>query len=540
MITTEKKQQLQTYFIPFDEIPQLSSRDKAYANSDKALRPFYKYEVNIESFAQVIEDKKQKPVNRSVLVEVLKEQYEDLATTKMVEQNIAALEGKNTFTLITAHQPSLFTGPLYYIYKIISTINLAKKLNVHYPNYYFVPVFITGGEDHDFEEVQYAYLFNKKLLWESGERGSVGKMRTASILPVLEDLNNILGNSPNAQYLYQLMKKAHTSHELYADATIDLVNELFKKEGLVVVNMSHPQLKRLFIPIIKEELLQQPSQALVETSIQELEKAGFGGQATPRSINFFYLREQIRARFILENGIYKVLNTDYTFTKEELLKELEKHPERFSPNVVMRPLFQEYIMPNLAYIGGGGELAYWMERQSQFAHFGVNFPMLIRRNSVVWIDKGNSKKMDKLGLSLRDIFEDVEVLIKRYVQANTDNELSLKEQKIALRKIYDEVIDKAKAIDSTLVKTVKAEQSKQFNSLNVLEAKLLRAEKQRYDIAINQIRSLIGKLFPSNGLQERHDNFMSLYLKYGEVFFDTLKENLDVLDRRMVVIMENE
>lgn len=270
------KQPFQTHLIPFAEIPQLSGRDKAYADTNAALRPFYKYEVNLEAFAEVIEDKKQNPVNRAVLEDVLKTQYSQLDTTKVVQDNISALANENTFTLITAHQPSLFTGPLYYIYKIISTINLAKKLNEHYADYRFVPVFITGGEDHDFEEVQYTWLFNKKLVWESGESGSVGKMKTATLAPVLAELKDILGNSPNAQHIYELLEKAYTQHKLYADATIQLVNELFKNEGLVVINMSDAQLKRLFIPIIQEEILEQPSQPLVEATIEELEKAGFG------------------------------------------------------------------------------------------------------------------------------------------------------------------------------------------------------------------------------------------------------------------------
>ncbi|MEM8907956.1 MAG: bacillithiol biosynthesis BshC, partial [Bacteroidota bacterium] len=171
---------MQVYKIPFSDVPQLSARDKAYAAEHEGLRAFYKYPVSIEAFAQVIKDKQATPTDRTLLVNVLKEQYAQLSVEPAVQANIKQLADAQTFTLTTAHQPSLLTGPLYYIYKIISTINLAKRLRDFYPDYHFVPVFITGGEDHDFEEVQNAHLFNRTLTWENTETGSVGLMKTDS------------------------------------------------------------------------------------------------------------------------------------------------------------------------------------------------------------------------------------------------------------------------------------------------------------------------------------------------------------------------
>ncbi len=160
--------------IPFEQVPQLAFKDMAYANADPRLRPFYKYDVSLEAFGQVIEDKKSNTTNRAVLVEVLREQYKSFKINDKVQQNIESLLNENTFTVVTAHQPVLFTGPLFYIYKIISTINLAEQLNNHYPNYHFVPFFINGGEDHDFEEVNNATVFNKKIEWRAKKVRSVG------------------------------------------------------------------------------------------------------------------------------------------------------------------------------------------------------------------------------------------------------------------------------------------------------------------------------------------------------------------------------
>ena len=524
---------------PFDQIPQFSQKDIAYATGHQALRPFFKYEVDLHSFHQVIRDKKADHTDRETLVRVLREQYARLETSDAVRKNIDALSLSSTFTVVTAHQPSLFTGPLYYLYKIFSAINLSEQINDKYPAHHIVPVFINGGEDHDFGEVNHAHIFGRTLTWENDENGPVGMMRTDTLRPVLDELKDVLGNSDKAQHIFPLIEQAYTSHGRYGEATNHLVNALFKDYGLVVLNMSHPDLKRLFIPIMKEELVEQASRQFVEATTAGLEAAGFSGQAYAREINLFYLGDQMRNRIELEGGTYRIVDTDISFSRDELLHELEAHPERFSPNVVMRPLYQETVLPNLAYIGGGGELAYWLERQTQFEHFNLNYPMLVRRNSALFIDQSSSKRMEKLGLTVDDLFEDVEVLVKRYVRDNTENELSLDEEKRRLQEIFDAVIEKAQEIDKTLVKSTKSEQAKVMNSIETLESKLMRAEKSRHDIAINQIRSLKEKLFPQNGLQERYDNFLTFFTRYGDEFFDLLKANLDPLKEGMVVFRDN-
>ncbi|MCB0584709.1 MAG: bacillithiol biosynthesis cysteine-adding enzyme BshC [Phaeodactylibacter sp.] len=526
--------------LPFSQVPYLSKRDQSYTMGAPELRPFYRYDTERSSFAQAIEDKKKDNTDRKTLVETLREQYSNLETSQPVKDNIESLLKENTFTLVTAHQPSLFTGPLYYIYKIISTINLAETLREQYPGYNFVPVFISGGEDHDFEEVNHLHLFGKSITWENEESGPVGTMKTDTLQPVLEEVREVLGNSERAEELYALLRESVEGHSRYADTARHLANALFKDYGLVIIDMSDARLKKLFVPFIKEEILNQPSKALVEATVARLEEAGFSEQAYPREINFFYLGPELRLRerIVLEDGTYKVLNTDYAFREEELVAEIEKHPERFSPNVVMRPIYQELVLPNLAYIGGGGELAYWLERKSQFEHFGINYPMLVRRNSVLFIDQGNAKRMEKLELSVEQLFGDIEALIKEYVRENTENEISLADEKAQLNALVKGIEEKAREVDPTLVKTAAAEGQKMVNSLEQLESKLMRAEKQRHDIAINQMRTLKDKLFPGNGLQERYDNFMMYYLKYGQEFFDILKKELDPMDKRFTVIID--
>lgn len=530
---------IQVEKIPFEAFPQLSKKDIAYYNEHSNLRPFYKYPVNLKAFNEVIKDKQKDATNRALLIEALTEQYKNINLNTAVQANINALADENTFTVITAHQPSLFTGPLYYIYKIISIINLAETLNEHYNDYRFVPVFVTGGEDHDFEEVNHARIFNNVLTWKNDESGSVGMMQTQSLSNVLAELKNILGNSENAEAIYNLIHTAYTKNETYALGTIEMVHELFKEYGLVVCSMNNTLMKGAFKNIIKKEVLEQVNQPILEEAHQALIEAGFSGQSHARKINFFYLRDQLRKRIVFENNQFKVLDTDFTFSPTEMEEEINKHPERFSPNVIMRPLYQERIFPNLAYIGGGGELAYWLERKKQFEYFGLNFPMLIRRNSVLWIDKGNKNRMDKLGVDLKFLLQDTHAMEKAYVKENTETELSLKEEKKQISEIFNKIAEHTKAIDPTLVKTVKAEMANHLKSVSQLEGRLIKAEKQRHEITINQLNTLQERLFPSKSLQERKDNFIPFYLKHGRNYFNILKKYLHPLEKGLVVISEN-
>lgn len=410
---------MQVLHFPFEELSEFAQRDLAYVNQHADLRDFYQYEPNLAAFEQVIQDKSKSELDRQLLVDNLKAQYADFQPNAKVKAQIESLTDERTFTVVTAHQPSLFTGPLYFIYKIFSAINLAEELNERYTDYHIVPIFITGGEDHDFEEINHTHIFGKKIEWENEESGSVGRMKTETLKEALAQLKDILGDSENAQSLYQKVESAYTKFDTYGKATRYLVHQLFQDYGLVVMNMDEADLKRAFIPYIKKEVFEQPSQALIQATQERLAAKGFDSQAHPRAINFFYLQDQMRSRIVLENEVYKVLDSDLQFSRSEMEEEIEKHPERFSPNVVMRPIYQELILPNLAYIGGGGELSYWQERLGQFKHFGVNFPMLVRRNSVLWVDKGNANRLAKVELKVSDLFGDTHALVKEYVKNNT-------------------------------------------------------------------------------------------------------------------------
>ena len=525
--------------LPFSQVPQLSKADIAYATSDERLTPFYAYPPRLDSFDQIILEKEGKAYPRAELVNALKRQYQTLPVQAQVDQNIAALSQRNTFTIVTAHQPSLFLGPLYFVYKALTAINLAEAVEARTGGKHrIVPVFVLGSEDHDIEEVNKVNLFGKQLVWQPNETGPVGSMRTTSLRPALEELRTILGEGDAARALFERVEKCY-QQPTFAEATQALLHEFFGRFGLVVLNMNDAELKRIFIPILKAELSGQPAFRLVNETIGQLTELGFKAQASPREINLFYLSPGKRERIVLEDESYKVLNTKLSFSKAEIMEEVENHPERFSPNVVLRPLFQEMVLPNLAYVGGGGELAYWLERKSLFQHFGIPFPILVRRHSVMWLDRDAGKKLVKFGFSPAQFFGDTDALIRSFVDQNAAGEVSLALEIKALKSVFEQVAAKALAIDPTLEKAVLAESVKAVGGLEQWQGRLLRSEKQKHETTINQLRGLKEKLFPAAGLQERHENFLPYIMKYGDGFLETLKENFAPFDPGFLILEED-
>ncbi|MGB1205537.1 MAG: bacillithiol biosynthesis cysteine-adding enzyme BshC [Chitinophagales bacterium] len=511
-----------------------------YLSENENLKPFYQYDVEIESFAKIIAAKQKNNIcNRAVLADVLQKQYAHLAKNPLVEQNIQLLADEKTFVIVTGHQTNLFTGHLYFFYKIVSCINLCKQLKAFYPAYNFVPIYWMGSEDHDFEEINHVHLFRKTLTWQQQQKGATGRINTATLQSLFEELKPLLGDSENAKKLYDLLEAAYLKQENLGKATQYLVNELFGKYGLVILDQDSKILKSVFSEKIKEELLQQTAFEAVNQTNKALEKADYHQQAYIRNINYFYLTDTLRERIEFDGeDTYRILNTDLKFSQAEILAELEKYPERFSPNVILRPLYQQFVLPCLAYIGGGGETAYWLQLKAMFEAFEVPFPMLILRNSVLWIDKNATKKMKQIGLTKKDLFRNTEKLVVEYVQANSDFKLDLFAQKKQLKDTFEEILEKALQIDGGLRSSVVGEMTKLNKSIERLETKLLRAEKRKFETATQQIRNIKSRLFPNESLQERHDNFIPFYLKYGDGFAAHLIEYLEPLRKSFLILSE--
>lgn len=515
--------------VDFESTNQFSKIFTDYIGNENQLQPFYDKPPALDSFKSQIKEKQFPETNRKILCQALEKQYHSLSPHDAVINNIKALDNSNTYTITTGHQLNIFTGPLYFIYKIVSVINTCKELKKAYPDYNFVPIYWMASEDHDFDEISYFRLNGKNIQWKTDQTGAVGRMNP-------KELKSILDTTPGIPTFF---KDAYLKHKSLADAVRAYVNHLFENEGLVVLDGDDIQLKGLFSSIIKDDLMSHQANDLVNSQSEQLDGAGYKCQVFPREINFFYLKDGLRERIVKEAGAYKVLETEISFTEDELQKELESHPERFSPNVIMRPLYQEVILPNLAYFGGPGELAYWFQLKTVFEHYDTPFPILIPRNFALVIPKHIQRKMQKAGCDFMDVFTPRHELLKKLALKNANQEVELNGQKNDILSLFEQIKTQAAAIDPTLAPHVEAQQTKTANKLDTIQKKFIRAEKKKQADRMRQTEDILDFLFPNGVLQERADNFLNFYL-LNDNFIKELLDLLDPFDLRFNVILDGE
>ena len=505
--------------VSLSDTKQFSKLIINYINGDESLRKFYTYTPHITSFQQAIEDKSKEGINRKVLVEALHKQYLQ-SGIKDKSSTINLLLSEKTFTVCTGHQLCLFTGPLYFIYKIITTINLAEELKKTYPTYEFVPVYWMASEDHDFEEISSINIFNKQITWNlPSAKGGVGRLSTESLAPLLDELKLILGDTPNATELIALFTNAYLGQKNLADATRVLVHHLFEAYPLIVLDADDANLKNEFLHIMKDDIEHQTNFSLVNQSIEALKKEGFSAQVNPREINVFRMSNDNRTR--IESSTEENLNL---------------RDEEYSPNVVLRPLYQQKILPNLAYVGGPGEIAYWLEYKAMFDHHRILFPVLIPRNFALMLEEKPMNQFYKLGFETKDLFKEIDELIKEFITKITSDDISLKLEEDKIMVTYQDIISKVTKIDTTLKGAVEAEMQKAINSFKLIESKLIKAEKQKQEINLNQLKKVKEKFFPTGNLQERHDNFIPFYLKSGKNLITDLKETFNPFEFKMYLL----
>ncbi|HVI47104.1 MAG TPA: bacillithiol biosynthesis cysteine-adding enzyme BshC [Chitinophaga sp.] len=502
---------------------------------DQKIRPFYTYSPVHPDFTAAMKARQSFDTPRAALADALHAQYEPLETVKAVKDNIDSLLLPNTFTVCTAHQPNIFTGYLYFVYKILQTIKLCSALKEQYPQHNFVPVYYMGSEDNDLDELGSIYLEGKTLTWKTNQEGAVGRMKPEGLVLLVNQIKDALGFAPHGEELMELLHKAYLEHSNIQDATLYLVHALFGRYGLVVLVPDNAALKRLYIPVMKDELFNQASHNIVNNTVEKL-GAHYKVQANPREINLFYLQDGLRERIVKEGDQWKVLHTSLTFSTAALEAELEAHPERFSPNVILRGMFQETILPNIAFIGGGGEIAYWMELQDLFAHYKVPYPVLLLRNSLLLMDEVSVQRAAKLGITVEELFKGTDDIVNDYVKKHTNTALVLKDEYAAVEKLFDILEEKARSIDVTLVASTGAERSKALKSMGKLEHKFLRAEKKKFAWQTDQIRQIKQRLFPAGSLQERKENFMPWYAQEGVAFFDRVLAAIDPVTDQFTVI----
>lgn len=497
-----------------------------YISQKDSLKNFYHRFPVLENFEGQIKEKKSFPQqNREVLFESLSKQYDGIKISEAVSSNLNSLKNSKTFTVTTGHQLNIFTGPLYFVYKIVTVINTCKKLKAKYPEFNFVPVYWMASEDHDYEEIKWFRLYGKKYVWETDQKGAVGRFDAKSIIKLFDELPGDVS----------IFKNAYSKGKSLAQAARMYVNDLFGSEGLIVVDGDDHQLKSLFKNVIEDDLFAHSPKQLVEEKNKQLETLGYHPQVFARDVNFFYLDKNVRQRIERNGDEFAVVDTDLKFTSAEIKSLVQTSPEKFSPNVILRPLYQEVILPNLAYVGGPAEVVYWLQLKGVFDHFKTPFPILMPRNFAAVMDAPTKKKLEKTGLELTDFFEEKNNLFDRWIAKNSNNNLSLEKEIAHAKNIFADVKERAAKIDSTLLKHAEAQAARSVKSLEVIEKKMARAEKRLHADKLGQLTAVKDFLFPNGSPQERIDNFLNFY-QQNPNFIHQLIQNLDPFDFRFNVM----
>lgn len=531
--------------LPYRDTGYFSSLMCDYLDQKESLQPFYDRFPDISNFDEQIKAKGEwfSSEKRVLLIDRLKAQYEGLSLSEATENNMDALLKDNAFSITTGHQLNLFTGPLYFLYKIFSVINLCEELKTRYPKQEFVPVYWMATEDHDFDEINYFNLFGKKIQWNppsaktsggqaSNSFGAVGELSNEGLDTIAEALKQELGESENARALVSLFAKAYTQYDTLTEATRYLANELFSQYGLVIVDGNDAQLKKAFLPYAEKELKEQLSFKKVTESTKQLTQLGYKAQVTPREINLFYLSDGLRERIVEKEGQFYINNTELWFSLDDMLA----NSEQISPNALLRPLYQEVILPNLCYIGGGGELAYWFQLKAYFESVNVPFPMLLLRNSVLLLPKKFSEKLKKMDVAVEALFQKQEDLKNEHVRKLSEIDIDFSSQREHLKQQFADLHETAKKTDASFLGAVGAQEKKQLNGLDRLEKRLLKAQKRKLADQLQRLTDIQDSLFPGQSLQERNMNFSEFYLQYGDTLLSELKKNLKPLSHKFTIL----
>jgi bacillithiol biosynthesis cysteine-adding enzyme BshC len=531
--------------IPYSATGVFSSLVNDYISGNGTARDYVPYTPNLEGIKKAIQQRKFSAIQRQTLVSVLENQYQVLGTIKeekniaafeKVQANIGLLKNDNCFAVTTAHQPNLFTGPLYFFYKIIHVIKLAAELKAQFPENDFVPVYYMGSEDADLAEVGSYSIDAAKHQWKTKQTGAIGRMLVDDhLLQLLQNLEGYWTVKPDGKEALAIIKAAYKKGNTINEATLQMVHLFFGQYGLVVVQPDDAKLKSLFVEVMQKELTTQFSHTAIQPTLKSLSE-NYHVQSEGRAINLFYLKDATRNRIEKNGELFSVVDTNIQFTQAEIIQELQAYPDRFSPNVILRGAYQETIIPSVVFVGGGGELAYWMELKNVFEQAGVDYPVIILRNSFLFINDKQAKQWASLEFNIEALFNSTQALEIAFVKTQSVENLVLTEHIASLTDLYKLIQQDVIKIDSSLGDHALNLSVQAQKKLALLEKKMIRAEKRKQHTSLARIHSIKSELFPDNNLQERVENFSNWVGDFGWSWVEAILNNSNSVDASFTIV----
>jgi len=497
------------------DLPFFSELVKDYLHGDSKTEKLYAFQPTIHGIKESLLSKEKNFSHRNLLRVLIDKNYTNDCTLSDEEKKNLHLLKENGYAITTAHQPNLFLGPLYTITKAISAIALANKINSELNIKKVVPIFVIGSEDHDQEELLNTHLFSKKYEWTTVQKGAVGSMTIdESFIHLLNEWTNTFGNFPFANELKEIYTSSYLLNDSIAHSTAKILRRLLGQYGLIVLDLNHTEIKEVMISVFEKELTENFASHTLKSQLEYLRKE-YSVQAEPRSINLFEYKNGERIR------INKVDDT--------LIENLKSHPGNFSPNVILRPLMQQAVLPSIANIGGGAEVSYWLQLKPLFDAAKIDFPVIILRDIFSPLDKKSFDKWTENKLELFDFFISVEELKKKIALQNSNLESDFKNIEIATVEKFKELENKLVTIDKSLAGSYQGELVKLQKSIEQLYSKAVKAEKKKSEDLINSLEKIKHKVFEANHLIERKENFSSYYLRYGNTWLENMIQSADPL-----------
>lgn len=518
-------------FIDFSDIPGHQNLFLDYLSEYENVEHFYKRHFRaVDQYPELFKllSQQERP-HRAALPNIIKAQYGEFKYSKKTLQNIDSLASEKTIAVVTGQQLGIFGGPLYTFYKSITAIKLCSYLKENFDNYNFVPIFWLEGDDHDYDEVRVFSLLNNEnqfvsIKYDDGQldeinRGSIGGLKfNQNLENVFNELASSLRETEFKSSLLELIKSTYQPEKTFLESFRKLMIHVFDEYGMIVFNPVDTNVKKILAPIFYKEISEYTDHTdyLVERSA-ELEEV-YHAQVKVKPINLFYVEENERLLIEpTETGEYRLKGKRKKFSKEEILAIVENSPEKFSSNVLLRPICQDYLFPTGFYVGGPSEVSYFAQVTPLYDLYELNQPFIYPRSSATIVEKGVKAILDKNNLSYEDIFTDEDKLIQKIVSASSEINLetlfdnSLNEIIVSLSQIDEKLVQ----IDKTLLDLSAKSKQKIEESLNLLKAKTLDAQKRKYDSTIRQISKVRNVLYPNNNLQERELNWIYFANKYG-------------------------
>lgn len=520
--------------IAFNEIESIPQLIKDFLNHE--IGGFEKHTFSFDNFAEHIHLKQNsfEQSQREIIFKALSDQLSNLQLSTKQKQNIESLKASNTFTITTGHQLNLFSGPVFFVYKILQTIKTCKNLTEEFPEFNFVPVYWMASEDHDFEEINHFKTENNYYEINEKSGGAVGRININDIF-FISEFEKEFKDSIFGTELILMLKEAYKTGNTLTEAIKILVNRLFSDFGLLILDGDSIELKSQIKDVFKDELT---NFSLHETSKDKVnfltEKYG-KVQVNPREINLFYLTET-RGRIDFDGKNYIIVDTDKKFSQEEILSELENFPERFSPNALMRPVYQEKVLPNLAYIGGNAEIMYWLELKDYFSQLNIPFPILIPRSSMLFIKDKTLGKVEKLDLKIEDFFLNFTQITNAKILYKNSVLESLDTQENRLINNFSQLKSLAETTEKSFGNMVKAEEVRQLKSFKRLKKRLLHAEKIKQNELLERLENLFLDVHPAKTWQERIFNFSVFFADYGYAWLDACLEEMEVEQSKLIIV----